>query len=204
MTSAGLWAGAGLLLISLPGNMAVAGPQVTFSKDVAPIFREKCETCHRPGQGAPMSLQTYEEARPWAKSIKQRVATRNMPPWHLDPTIGIQKFANDRSLSAKQIATIAQWVDEGALPGDKKDLPAPKAWPDDSAWQYAKVIGKEPDFVIGSEDWTVPAVGQDQWWKPVSDVPVTEPRWVRAVEVRPATAAGRRGTHHACGATGTD
>ena len=95
----------------------------------------------------------------------------------LDPTIGVQKFANDRSLSAKQIATIVQWVDVGALPGDKKVLPAPKVWPDVSAWQYARVIGQEPDFVITSADWTVPAAGQDQWWKPVSDVPVTEPRW---------------------------
>jgi hypothetical protein len=174
-----------------------ADQQVTFAKDVAPILQEKCESCHREGQGAPMNLQTYEQVRPWAKSIKQRVATKNMPPWHLDQTTGIQSFSNDRSLSDKQIATIVKWVDEGAPLGDKKDLPAAKVWPDDSGWQYAKVIGKEPDFVVKSSDWTVPAVSQDEWWKPVSDVPVTEERWVRAVEMRPGTAAGRKVTHHA-------
>ena len=170
---------------------------VTFAKDVAPIFQEKCETCHRPGQGAPMNLQTYKEVRPWARSIRERVATRNMPPWHLDKTIGIQQYANDRSLSEKQIKTIVQWVDGGAPFGDNKDLPAPKVWPNDSEWQYAKIIGQEPDIVVKSEPLTIPAVGQDEWWKPVSDVPLTEERWIRAVEMRPATVAGRRVTHHA-------
>lgn len=174
-----------------------ADQQVTFAKDVAPIFQEKCESCHRAGQGAPMNLQTYDEARPWARSIKQRVATRNMPPWHLDQTTGIQQFANDRSLSEKQIATIVKWVDAGAPMGEKKDLPIAKVWPTDAGWQYAKVIGQEPDFVVKSEPYTVKAIGQDEWWKPVSDVPVTEERWVRAVEMHPGTVAGRRITHHA-------
>jgi len=181
----------------LAGSAFAADSQVTYAKDVAPIFREKCETCHRPGQGAPMNLTTYEEARPWARSIKQRVATRNMPPWHLDKTVGIQEFQNDRSLNDTQIATIVKWVDAGAPMGDKKDLPVAKVWPDDSGWQYAKVIGKEPDMVIKSEPYTVKAVDQDQWWKPLSDVPVTEERWVRAVEMRPGTVAGKRITHHA-------
>src|SRR5580698_1354641 len=168
-----------VLGLSWVASPAAAQP-ITFAKDVAPIFREKCETCHRPGQGAPMNLQTYAEVRPWARSIKERVATRNMPPWHLDKTIGIQQFANDRSLSDKQIATIVKWVDEGAPLGDKKDLPAPKVWPDESGWQYAKILGQEPDFVVKSEPITIPAVGQDEWWKPVSDFPVTEARWIRA------------------------
>jgi len=144
-----------------------------------------------------MNLQTYQEARPWARSIRERVATRSMPPWHLDKTIGIQKYANDRSLSDKQIATIVKWVDEGAPFGDKKDLPPPKVWPDDSVWQYAKIIGQEPDIVVKSEPLTIPAVGQDQWWKPISDVPLTEERWIRAVEMRPASLGGRKVTHHA-------
>jgi hypothetical protein len=178
-------------------SSAAPDPPVTFAKDVAPIFQEKCETCHRPGQGAPMNLQTYKEARPWARSIRERVATRNMPPWHLDKSIGIQQYANDRSLSDQQIKTIVQWVDEGALLGDAKDLPPPKVWPDDSAWQYAKILGQEPDIVVTSEPVTIPAVGQDEWWKPVSDVPVREERWIRAVEIRPASLAGRKITHHA-------
>jgi len=104
---------------------------VTFTKDIAPIFQEKCEECHRKGTAAPMSLVTYEEARPWAKAIKERVATRNMPPWHLDKTVGIQHFSNDRSLNDAQIDTIVKWVDAGAPKGDPKDMPPPKQWPDE-------------------------------------------------------------------------
>src|SRR5438477_12184071 len=87
---------------------------VTFTKDVAPILQAKCQDCHRPGSIAPMSLITYEEARPWARSIKERVATRQMPPWHIDKAVGVQKFKNDMSLTDEQIATITQWVDSGA------------------------------------------------------------------------------------------
>jgi len=176
---------------------AAADKPVTYTKDIAPIFQEKCESCHRAGQGAPMNLQTFEDARPWARSIKQRVATKSMPPWHLDQTTGIQEFANDRSLSDQQIATIVKWVDTGAAKGDPKDMPTAKVWGDDSGWQYAKIIGQQPDFVVKSEPYTVKAVSQDEWWKPVSDVPVTEERWVRAVEMKPGTAAGRKVTHHA-------
>jgi hypothetical protein len=183
--------------LSVSGAAFAADAPVTFAKDVAPIFQEKCETCHRAGQGAPMSLSTYEEARPWARSIKQKVATHNMPPWHLDKTVGIQEFQNDRSLTDAQVATIVKWVDAGAPLGDKKDLPAAKVWPDESGWMYAKVIGQEPDLVIKSEPYTVKAVNQDEWWKPVSDIPLTEERWVRAVEMRPGTVAGRKITHHA-------
>src|SRR5947207_1461112 len=96
---------------------------VTFAKDIAPIFQEKCEACHRKGSMAPMALITYEETRPWAKAIRERVITRQMPPWHLDKTVGIQQFQNDRSLSDEQIAAIVRWVDSGAPPGDGKDMP---------------------------------------------------------------------------------
>src|SRR5580700_4595890 len=96
------------------------GKPVTFAKDIAPIFQEKCQACHRKDSMAPMSLVTYEETRPWAKSIKERVATRQMPPWHLDKTVGIQQFQNDRSLSDAQVATIVRWVDQGAPLGNPK------------------------------------------------------------------------------------
>ena len=89
--------------------------QVTFTRDVAPILQRSCQTCHRPGSIAPMSLLTYEEARPWAKAIKENVVLRNMPPWHIDPNIGISKFKNSVALSDQEIATIAQWVDSGDL-----------------------------------------------------------------------------------------
>src|SRR6516165_2638345 len=168
---------------------------VTFAKDVAPIFQEKCQDCHRKGSMAPMSLITYEETRPWAKAIKQRVVTRQMPPWHLDKTVGIQEYQNDFSLTDQQIATIARWVDEGAPQGDPKDMPPPKQWPNYDGWNLAKQFGA-PDLVIKSEPYTMPAHGQDVWFKPLTDIPITEPRWVRAVEIRPSTPAGRRITHH--------
>jgi hypothetical protein len=169
---------------------------VTFSKDVAPIFQAKCEECHHSGTAAPMPLATYAETRPWAKSIRERVVTRNMPPWHLDKTVGIQHFQNDRSLSDEQIETIRLWVDAGAPEGNPKDLPPPKQWPTSEGWVTAKLLG-EPDFVVQSAPYTMPAQGQDVWWKPVTALPITEPRWVRAVEIRPASLGGRKITHHA-------
>src|SRR5579864_2046553 len=168
---------------------------VTFTKDIAPILQAKCQDCHRKGSMAPMSLLTYEETRPWAKAIKERVLTRQMPPWHLDKTVGIQKFQNDFSLSDEQIATIARWVDAGAPQGDPKDMPAPKEFSNDDGWKLAKQYG-QPDLVLKSEAYTMPAHGQDVWFKPLTSVPITEARWVRAVEMRPGTPAGRRIIHH--------
>jgi mono/diheme cytochrome c family protein len=196
---------AGLFLASLAAQAAPpattaesAAKPVTFAKDIAPIFQEKCEGCHRNGSMAPMSLVTYEETRPWAKAIRERVLTRQMPPWHLDKAVGIQQFQNDRSLSDEQIATIARWVDTGAQPGNPKDMPAPKHWENEDTWQLAKQFG-EPDLIIQSSQYTMPAVGQDQWWRPTTEFPLLEARWVRAVEMRPSTPAGRRITHHAIG-----
>jgi hypothetical protein len=170
--------------------------KVTFAKDIAPIFQEKCQDCHRTGSMAPMSLITYEEARPWARSIKERVITRQMPPWHIDKAVGVQKFKNDMSLSDAQIGLIVRWVDQGAPLGDPKDLPPPKEWPKGNEWQAAKLLG-QPDFVIEAKPYTMPAHNQDVWWRPVTDIPVTGPSWVRAVEMRPSTAEGRRIIHHA-------
>ena len=168
---------------------------MTFSKDVAPIFQAKCESCHRPGSMAPMPLISYEQARPWAKAIKQRVVARQMPPWHVDKTVGIQKFANDFSLSDNEISVIARWADGGAPQGDAKDMPAPRVWKEDNGWQLAKQFG-EPDMVLKSADYTMPAKAQDAWFRPLTEIPITEPRWVRAVEIRPSTPNGRRTFHH--------
>jgi hypothetical protein len=169
----------------------------TFTKDIAPIFQEKCQSCHRPGYIAPMSLISYEDARPWAKAIKERVITRQMPPWHLDKTVGIQKFANDRSLSDEQISTIVRWVDGGAQKGDPKNMPPDKQWPDDSIWNFAQMFGGPPDLILKSPLYTMPAVAQDAWYKPSVETGLTEPRWVRAIEIRPSTVKGRKITHHA-------
>jgi hypothetical protein len=176
---------------SISAAAELGSREVTFSKDVAPILQEKCQSCHREGQMAPMSLVTYEQTRPWAKAIKTRVVARQMPPWHLDKTVGIQSFQNDMSLSDEQIAIIARWVDEGAPQGNPKDMPPPKQWPKDDGWQLAAKFGP-PDLILKSDDFTMPAKGQDAWYKPLTSIPLTEPRWVRAVEMRPGTPAGRK------------
>jgi hypothetical protein len=186
----------GLAFAVCAGAATLANNPPTFTKDIVPILQEKCQNCHRTGSMAPMSLVTYQETRPWAKAIKERVVSRNMPPWHLDKTVGIQHFQNDMSLSDEQIAIIARWVDGGAVLGDPKDMPPAKQWPDDDGWQLEKQFGK-PDFILKSEPYTMPARGQDVWFRPLTPIPVTEARWVRAVEMRPATPAGRRITHHA-------
>jgi hypothetical protein len=172
--------------------------QVTFTKDVAPIFQEKCEACHRPESIAPMSLRTYEESRPWARSIRTRVELRQMPPWHIDKTVGIQQFKNDRSLSNEQLATVLAWVDQGAAQGDPRDMPAARVWPEGQGWNYAARFGqKEPDLIIRNQPWTQKAGQGNTWFKRLVDTGVTEPRWVRAIEVRPGSVKGRKITHHA-------
>lgn len=182
---------------TLSAQTAATAAVPTFTKDVAPIFQNKCESCHRPDSIAPMSLQTYEEARPWARSIRDRVAARNMPPWHIDPSVGIQHYQNDRSLSQKEIDTIVKWASNGAPKGDPKDMPAPMKWADGNDWNYAKQFGGPPDLVIKSPKYTQKGGAMDAWYKPVVDVPLTEPRWVRAIEIRPGTLKGRKITHHA-------
>jgi len=176
---------------------AQATSSPTYAKDVAPIFREKCEACHRPGYIAPMSLQTYTESRPWARSIKNRVETRQMPPWHIDPSVGIQEFQNDRSLTSSEIDTIVRWVDGGAPRGDSAELPPPAVFANDDVWNFAKRFGGPPDLIVRSTPHTMPALSQDHWWKPVVPTGLTEDRWVRAIEIRPSTVEGRRITHHA-------
>jgi mono/diheme cytochrome c family protein len=102
---------------------ASSQPEVTFTKDIAPILQRSCQNCHRPGQVAPMSLLTYEEARPWARSMKARTAIRDkagaMPPWYIEKNIGIQHYKNDPSLSDEEIAKIAKWADSGAPRGSR-------------------------------------------------------------------------------------
>src|SRR5437870_4923662 len=109
--------GALLILPASAAWAAAADAPVTFTKDVAPIFQAKCEACHRADGMAPMSLVTYEEARPWVKSIAARVSAHQMPPWHIDKTIGIQKFKNDRSLDDDQIGTLRKRVAASAPKG---------------------------------------------------------------------------------------
>ena len=168
----------------------------TFSRDVAPILQAKCQECHQPNSIAPMSLITYQEVRPWARSIKERVATRQMPPWHIDRSVGVQLFKNDMSLSDEQVDTIVRWVDEGAVQGDPRDLPPPRPLVTDNEWKAVKDGFGPPDLVIKSSEYTMPAQHQDVWYRPMSDIPLSEPRWARLVEIRPTNLKGRRIIHH--------
>src|SRR5438874_9471148 len=186
----------GLVAASFPAAAADAPKSPTFTRDVAPIFQQKCESCHRPDNMAPMSLTTYEEARPWAKSIAARVAARQRPPWHIDKTVGIQKFKNDRSLSDEQIETIVSWVNAGSPKGDPKDMPAPRVWKDESGWAMANKYGA-PDLVVKSPEYTMPPVAQDAWWRRSVPTNLAEPRWVRAIEIRPVGTNAPKITHHA-------
>jgi len=187
----------GLVAAAAATAQAQGAPAVpTFSKDVAPIFQAKCQACHQPESIAPMALITYQQARPWARSIKDRVAHRQMPPWHIDQSVGVQKFKNDMSLSDVQIDTIVRWVDGGAPQGDPKDLPLPKPLVTNNEWQGVRDGFGPPDIVIKSSEYTMPAAGQDVWYRPVSDIPVTEPRWVKMVEIRPTNLKSRKIVHH--------
>jgi mono/diheme cytochrome c family protein len=175
---------------------AQSGPPsagVTFTKDIAPILQRSCQQCHHPDGVAPMALVTYEDVRPWARSIKARTGLRwqrgAMPPWFVEKNIGIQKFKNDPSLSDEEIARIARWVDTGAPQGDPAEMPPRLQFDSSNKW----TIG-EPDLVLRSRDVTVPAVGPDRWGD-IGLVPtgLTEDRYVSAVEVREVNDIPRSG-----------
>ena len=168
---------------------------VTFTKDVAPILQQKCQVCHQPNSIAPMSLITYEDARKYSRRIKTKVSERLMPPWHIDRTVGIQEFKNDRSLSDEEIDTIVRWVDGGTPAGDPKDMPAPADLRASDEWQYEPIYGK-PDLVIKSPAYTLAARTQDKWFRPVTETGLTEARWVRAIEIKPVGVKGRKIVHH--------
>jgi hypothetical protein len=164
--------------VSSPSSSASSNGRavVTFSKDVAPIFYKNCVACHRQGEIAPMSLVSYKEIRPWAKAIREKVATREMPPWHPDPTVG--HWANDRRMSQKEIDTIVAWIDGGAKEGNPADLPAMPKFP--SGWQ----IG-EPDMVIQMPtEFTVPAEGAVAYQYFRVPTNFKEDRYIHAMEAR--------------------
>ena len=171
-------------------STAVAQAPVTFTKDVAPILQERCQVCHRAGTFAPMSLMTYEQARPWAKSIKQKVLAREMPPWFIDKNVGVQHFSNDVSLTEQEMATIAKWVDSGAPQGNPADMPPPRQFPDGEVWQ----IG-QPDLIVAlPQDVIVRAKAPDQWPDILVDPALPEDRYIQAVQI--ITTKGHRVIHH--------
>ena len=184
--------------ISLALSPAAAGErEVTFTRDVAPILYENCVECHRPGSFAPMSLLTYENARFYAPLMKFRVQMRQMPPWHVDRTVGIQDYENDASLTDEEIATIVRWVDGGALMGDAEDMPPLPDLPEGGAWQLEEQLGRPPDMIVRSAEYDVIANGQDQWWAPMMQFEgLDEPRWIQSYEFKPAYPLGMKVVHH--------
>jgi len=161
--------------------------QVTFYRDVLPILQNRCQECHRQGQMAPMEFSTYQQTRPWAKAIRQAVATRKMPPWFADPCCG--KFANDRSLSAAQRDTLVRWADSGAQQGRESDAPPVKVWT--AGWNISK-----PDAVVEMpRAFRVPPSGAVEYQYFIVPTGFKEDRWVQSVEVRPG--GTRAVVHHA-------
>src|SRR5260370_22941458 len=176
------------VILALAGIGAVqAGPAATptFSKDVAPILYRNCATCHRPGDIAPMALLTYEQARPWAKSIREKISLGQMPPWHADAPRGV--FSNDRRLSDADKETLIRWASAGAPEGNPKDRPAQPQFTE--GWE----IGT-PDVVSSiPKDYEVPATGTIHYQYFTVPTNFTDDKWVRAIEVRPGE---RSVVHH--------
>ena len=157
----------------------------TFNKDVAPILYKHCTQCHRPGEIAPMSLLTYQDARPWAKAIRDEVSEGNMPPWHADAPAGT--FENERRLSEAERRTLVTWANGGAPQGNPSDLPPAPTYTD--GW----LIGK-PDVILEmAEEYSVPAEGEVQYEYFYIPTNFTEAKFVEAIEVRPGN---RELVHH--------
>ena len=165
--------------------------EVTFNKDIAPIFQRACQNCHRTGSIAPMPLLTYTEARPWARSIKEKVVKRQMPPWHIDRNVGITKFKDDPSLTDAEIATISNWVDQGSPEGNAADLPPARVFTDLDKWH----IGK-PDIIVSMpRPYMLKAKGGDEYYDIDVDPNFTEDMYIQAVETKPDS--GFKVVHHA-------
>jgi len=175
-------------MAAMAADTATSSPAVTFNKDVLPILQRNCQTCHRPGQVAPMSFLTYQSTRPWAKAMKAAVAARKMPPWFADPQVG--HFSNDRSLKQSEIDTIAKWADNGAAEGDAQDAPPPVQWPE--GWQI------QPDLIVEGPTTDVPAHPKNnviEWISVVVPTGFTKDTWITSVQIKPEHPAV---THHIC------
>jgi hypothetical protein len=171
---------AAAVIAAVTTMVASAASAPTFNREVLPILQKNCQNCHRPGEVAPMSLLTYTDARPWAKSIKNAVATRKMPPWFADPNYG--HFANDRRLSQADIETLVAWADNGAPEGDPLSKLAPVAFQD--GWNI------KPDVVIEMpNEFQIPATGTINYQYIRVNGSFPEDVWVEAAEMRPSNPA---------------
>lgn len=183
-TVAGLCTAALLLGTVATGAEAAEGTP-TFAADVAPILYENCVACHRPNHLAPMSLITYDDVRPWARAVKTKVVSREMPPWGADSSV--RAYKNDVSLSQDEIDVIAAWVDGGAPRGNEAELPEVPEFAE--GWS----IG-EPDLVFTMlEPFRVPADGTVPYSYVTVPTNLPEDTWISAHEFRPGD---RRVIHH--------
>jgi len=174
-----------LLLVLVGAAPAVAAEPVTFSRHIAPLFQQHCQSCHRPGEVAPFSLTTYRDAAPWRHHIREATQTRRMPPWK--PVAGHGDFAAVRRLSDAEIALIARWVEAGAPEGDPRDLPAPREFP--ATWSLGP-----PDVLLApAANFAVPPSHQDLYRCFAIPTDFKEDRWVTAAEVIPGN---RKIVHH--------
>ena len=179
-----------------------ANDEVTFTRDVAPILQRSCQHCHRPDSVAPMSLLSYEDARPWARSIKQRTGLRDrmgvMPPWFIEKNVGIQDYKDDISLSEEEIATLASWADAGAPRGNPADLPTPLVFAAADEWE----IG-EPDLIVDTPSIALAGDAPD-WWGTLAPVSagLSTDRYVESLQIKEVSnveggTGGRFIFHHA-------
>jgi len=173
------------------GNAA----EVTYAKDVAPIIQNNCMVCHRPGGIGPMDLVTYEDARRYARRIREQVSNRLMPPYYYDSDIGIQELEHDWRLSQADIDKVVAWVDQGAPLGNPADMPPPPDLIDTDEWVFTPELG-QPDVVVRSTPIDIPANGLDMWHRPIVPVGITTDRCIRAIQVKPAGDA-KGVVHHA-------
>jgi len=169
--------------------------EVTYAKDVATIIQNNCMVCHRPGGIGPMDLLTYEDARRYARRIKEQVANRLMPPYYYDADVGIQQLEHDMRLSQDQINTVVAWVDQGAPLGDPADMPPAPVLVDTNEWAFTPDLG-QPDVIVSSTPIDIPANGLDMWHRPIVPTGVTEDRCIRAIQVKPQGNA-KGVVHHA-------
>ena len=177
-TSLAVAAGCLMVVVGAASLTGQSGP--TYYKDVLPILQSNCQTCHRPGEVAPMSLISYEQARPWAKAIKAKTADRQMPPWFADPEVGV--FSNERRLTPNEITTLAAWADAGAPAGNPKDAPPARHFED--GWNL------KPDLVVEmSKPFELPATGTINYKYIVVKTNFKEDMWVTAAEMRPGNSA---------------
>jgi hypothetical protein len=172
-------------LVALPALATAQSRTVTYHEDVVPVLQKNCQTCHRPGEAAPFSMLTYRDTRPWASAMKRAAVSRQMPPWHADPSVG--HFKNDRRLTQAEIDTIARWADSGAPEGDPKKAPAPVAFLD--GWN----IGQPDKILEMPQPFSVPAAGTIDYQWIVMPIGLDKDTWIQGVEVRPGD---RSVVHH--------